>query len=123
MVQRVLITLAAEDVVHQLRKYYGDLVFHQTARCRDNFSLICFQRRDFKLGNSDVYMGTIANCDFYTDQDQFAHWKYTQLVIDVINSRGSSLSLEIPLGLQFIPRSRVFTNVELLKLEQQGAIK
>jgi hypothetical protein len=39
---------------------------------------------------------------------QFEAWKYTQLLIDVVPGRGSGFSLEAPLGVRFLTRSRVF---------------
>jgi len=35
-------------------------------------------------------------------QDQFEYWKHTHLTIAITEGRGSSFSLEIPLGLGFI---------------------
>ena len=49
--------------------------------------------------------------------DQFEYWKHTQLIIDVSKGRGSSFSLEIPLGLRFLTRSRMFTDEELTELK------
>lgn len=48
--------------------------------------------------------------------DQFEYWKHTQLTIDITPGRGSSFSLEIPLGLRFIVRSRLFTDDEINSL-------
>jgi hypothetical protein len=50
-------------------------------------------------------------------KDQFEYWKHTQLMLDVTNGRGSSFSLEIPLGKRFIIQSRVFEDKELPHLE------
>ena len=49
-------------------------------------------------------------------KDQFEYWKHTQLTIDVTPGRGSSFSLEIPMGLRFIVHSRLYTEAELLDL-------
>ena len=49
--------------------------------------------------------------------DQFEYWKHTQLILDVTPGRGSSFSLEIPLGVRFLIRSRVFSEQELDELE------
>lgn len=43
------------------------------------------------------------------DQNQFEYWKHTHLTIDITKGRGSSFSLEIPLGLRFIIHSRLLT--------------
>lgn len=49
--------------------------------------------------------------------DQFEYWKHTQLTIDVTKGRGSSFSLEIPLGKRFLVRSRLFTDEEQAELD------
>ena len=50
------------------------------------------------------------------NQDQFEYWKHTQLTLDVTPGRGSSFSIEIPMGVRFIIRSRLFTSEEMEKL-------
>lgn len=117
MIQRVVITPAAEAVVEQLRSRYGNLMFHQSGGCCDGSQPMCFEEGEFKTGNADVKLGTIAGCGFYMAKDQFAYWEHTQLTIDVVPGRGSSFSLEIPLGIRFIVHSRVFTDAELTQLE------
>jgi hypothetical protein len=49
-------------------------------------------------------------------KDQFAYWQYTQLHIHVAPGRGSSFSLEIPMGLRFLTQSRMFEEAELSQL-------
>ncbi|MBM3426980.1 MAG: DUF779 domain-containing protein, partial [Bacteroidetes bacterium] len=63
-----------------------------------------------------VWLGQIHGCDFYMSADQFDYWKHTQLTLDVVSGRGSSFSLEIPMGLRFIIRSRLFTDSEFATL-------
>ncbi|MCB1022934.1 MAG: DUF779 domain-containing protein, partial [Acidobacteria bacterium] len=46
---------------------------------------------------------------FYMEKDQFEFWKHTELTIDISEGRGASFSLEIPMGLRFVTKSRVFT--------------
>jgi uncharacterized protein (DUF779 family) len=50
-------------------------------------------------------------------RDQFEYWQHTQLILDVTKGRGSSFSLEIPLGVRFLVRSRLFTEKEAPELE------
>ena len=50
-------------------------------------------------------------------RDQFEYWKHTQLTIDITPGRGSSFSLEIPMGLRFIVHSRLYTEAEMLVIE------
>ena len=64
------------------------------------------------VGSSDVWLGEVAGCDFYMAKDQFEFWQHTELTIDVTEGRGASFSLEIPLGVRFVTKSRVFTYEE-----------
>ena len=77
---------------------------------------MCFEKGDFKIGESDVCLGTIENTEFWMSKDQQEYWQYTQLTIDVVLGRGSSFSLEIPMGLRFITKSRLFTDEERANL-------
>lgn len=92
-------------------------MFHQSGGCCDGSQPMCFEAGEFYIGSSDVCLGTIADADFWMSQDQFEYWKHTQLKIDVVEGRGSSFSLEIPLGLRFMVHSRLFTATELGQLE------
>ncbi len=112
MVARVLITPGAFDVVEDLKEKHGELMFHQSGGCCDGSSPMCFEKGDFRVGSSDVCLGVVAGCAFWMSKDQFEYWKHTQLTIDVTPGRGASFSLEIPLGLRFLIRSRVFTDEE-----------
>jgi len=115
-VLRVKITDEAANVVEQLRTKNGDLMFHQSGGCCDGSSPMCYPKGEFMVGSSDVWLGEIAGCDFFMAKDQFEYWKHTELTIDVVKGRGASFSLEIPLGLRFVTRSRLFTDEETQNL-------
>jgi uncharacterized protein len=109
---RVNITNDAARVVSQLREKNGDLMFHQSGGCCDGSSPMCYTKGEFITGSSDVWMGEIAGCDFFMAKDQFEYWKHTELTIDVVPGRGASFSLEIPLGVRFVTKSRLFSDEE-----------
>lgn len=111
-IPRVIITNDAAAVVDQLRAKHGELMFHQSGGCCDGSSPMCYPKGEFLTGSSDVWMGEIAGCDFFMAADQFEYWKHTELTIDVVPGRGASFSLEIPLGLRFVTKSRLFTDEE-----------
>jgi uncharacterized protein (DUF779 family) len=117
MIQRVLITPEAAIIIAKLKSKHGELMFHQSGGCCDGSQPMCFEKGEFITGSSDVKIGTIAECAFFMSRDQFEYWKHTQLIIDITPGRGSSFSLEIPLGIRFIVKSRLFTDVELADLE------
>lgn len=117
MVKRVLITPEAEAVVNQLKAQHGDLLFHQSGGCCDGSAPMCFSVKDYRVGDNDVKLGEISGCAFYMSREQFEYWKHTQLIIDVVKGRGASFSLEIPLGVRFLTKSRLFSDEELPQLE------
>ncbi len=112
VIPRVKITPDAEKVVERLREKHGELMFHQSGGCCDGSSPMCFEKGDFIVGSSDLWLGEIAGCDFFMAKDQFEFWQHTELTIDVVPGRGASFSLEIPLGVRFVTKSRVFTYEE-----------
>ncbi len=117
MTARVTISPEAIEMVNSLKKRFGALMFHQSGGCCDGSQPMCFEKGDFKVGNSDVCIGTIEGCEFWMSKDQFEYWKYTQLTIHISKGRGSSFSLEIPTGFRFLTQSRMFTEEELQALE------
>lgn len=117
MIPRITVTDKAMALIEQLKKLHGPLMFHQSGGCCDGSQPMCFNAGEFKVGASDVWMATLSDCKFYMGADQFAYWKHTQLILDVTPGRGSSFSLEIPLGVRFFIRSKLFTEKELEQLE------
>ncbi len=116
--QRVTSTEAANKIIDQLREEHGtELMFHQSGGCCDGSAPMCFEVGDFMVGSRDVKMGEIHGCEFFMSPDQFEYMKNTHLTIDIVKGRGSSFSIEIPLGLRFISVSRLFTEEEYENLE------
>ena len=113
MTERVSVTARARAVIDQLREQHGELIFHQSGGCCDGSAPMCFQKGDFLLGSRDLCLGEIHGCGFYMAADQFEYYKNTHITVDVTEGRGSSFSLEIPLGLRFMSVSRIFTDEEL----------
>jgi uncharacterized protein (DUF779 family) len=117
MIPRITATNKALALIEQLKNLHGPLMFHQSGGCCDGSQPMCFTAGEFKVGGSDVWMGNVSNCKFYMGADQFEYWKHTQLILDVTPGRGSSFSLEIPLGVRFFIQSKMFTEEELEQLE------
>lgn len=112
-IERVLVTEKASAVIRQLKEEHGELIFHQSGGCCDGSAPMCFELGDFLIGSRDLCLGTIEGCPFYMASDQFEYYKNMQIIIDVSEGRGSSFSLEIPLGLRFMSISRIFTDDEI----------
>jgi len=112
MVERVLATPGALELIERLKQKHGPLMFHQSGGCCDGSAPMCYPKGEFRVGGNDVKLGQIGGCDVYMDADQFDYWKHTQLIIDVVPGRGHGFTLEAPEGLRFLTRSRVFSDEE-----------
>ncbi len=110
--ERITITDAAKRVVDMLRGKYGPLMFHQSGGCCDGSAPMCFEAGELMINETDILLGKIHDCNFYMSRDQFEYWKHTHLTLDVTSGRGSSFSLEIPLGIRFVIKSRLLTKEE-----------
>lgn len=113
---RISLTPAAFEVIEQLKERYGPLMFHQSGGCCDGSSPMCFENGDFKVGASDIWIGEVDGCPFWMHSDQFEYWQHTHLTLDVTEGRGASFSLEIPMGIRFLIRSRLLSEEELQDL-------
>ena len=115
-VERVEITPEAAAVLRRLRVRHGPLMFHQSGGCCDGSAPMCFPRSEFIVGDEDVLLGVLHDGDAETpvwiSGSQFALWKHTQLLLDVVAGRGAGFSVEAPEGVRFLTRSRVFDAAE-----------
>jgi len=117
--KRVESTQKANELIDKLRQKHGtELLFHQSGGCCDGSAPMCFEVGDFMIGSRDVKVGEIHGCEFFMSPEQFEYMKNTHITIDVVEGRGSSFSIEIPLGVRFIAISRLFTKEELENLEE-----
>ena len=120
---RVELSSAAEDLLRQLYKVHGPLMFHQSGGCCDGSSPMCYQAGEFRVGGQDVLLGELKVADiqepigFWMSASQFEYWKHTHLTVDVVVGRGGGFSLESPEGKRFLIRSRLFTDQEWAILE------
>lgn len=113
---RVSASEAAKEVIGQLREKHGDLMFHMSGGCCDGSAPMCFEKGDFILGSRDLHLGDVHGCGFYMAHDQYKYYENMHVMIDVAKGRGASFSLEIPLGLRFMAKSRVLTEEELAEM-------
>jgi len=123
MVDRVIATPAALELIKQLQRQYGpQLLFHQSGGCCDNSAANCYLPTDLTIGAYDIHLGNIGGVPFYIGAAQYATWKHTQLIIDVIDGQGGAFSLEGSTGKAFHTRSRLFTDAEWAELEVAGLV-
>ncbi|MFI2474291.1 DUF779 domain-containing protein [Nocardia xishanensis] len=116
-VHRVGMTNAARVVLRRLIEHHGPVLFHQSGGCCDGSSPVCFPTREFRVGSADVLLGQLPwHTEFWMSADQFQLWEHTHLTVDVVAGRGSGFSLEAPLGVRFLVRSRLLTDEEAAAL-------
>lgn len=116
MYERISATEAAKAVIDQLQQQHGPLLFHLSGGCCDGSAPMCFAVGDFRIGSRDLCLGEVHGCPFYMAAEQFEYYRNSHTSIDVVPGRGASFSLEIPLGVRFLIRSRLFTDAEVADL-------
>lgn len=112
MVERVVATPAARALIASLVAQHGPVFFHQSGGCCDNSAANCYLPGELTLGPQDVLLGQVGDMPFYIGKAQYAYWRHTQLILDVIEGAGGTFSLEGGSGLAFHTRSRLFTDAE-----------
>ena len=114
---RVDVTSEAAQWIERLFEKNGPLMFHQSGGCCDGSSPMCYPRGAFLVGDSDVYLGDIANTPFFMSEAQFQYWQHTHLTLDIVPGRGSGFSLEAPFVVRFLIRSRLFSDEEWVQVK------
>lgn len=120
MVERVIATPAALELIETLKSKFGPkLFFFQSGGCCDNSAANCYLPGDLTVGSQDIYLGTIGGAPFYISSSQFEFWQHTQVIVDVVDcDGGGTFSLEGGSGKAFLSRSRLFTDEEWAELEK-----
>lgn len=117
MIDRVIATPAALELIKKLQAQFGELMFHQSGGCCDNSSANCLLPGELTIGAYDEHLGNIGGAPFYISKSQYEYWKHSQLIIDVIDGQGGTFSLECNTGKTFLTRSRLFTDSEWAELQ------
>ncbi|KAA0593055.1 uncharacterized protein (DUF779 family) [Azospirillum lipoferum] len=113
---RVTATPEAVALLDRLSAKHGPLLLHLSGGCCDGSAPLCLPLGEFRLGGRDLCLGTVAGARFCMSDDTFQWWRNTQVILDVIQARGGGFSLEVPDGVRFTVRARLFTDEELAGL-------
>lgn len=114
--KRVAATDAARALIAEIRSDHPDIIFHQSGGCCDGSSPMCYPAGEFRVGASDVRLGDVDGVPVYISGPQFAAWKHTQLILDVVPGRGGMFSLDNGRERRFLARAKVFSAEELAQL-------
>ena len=111
----------AAELLRRLTAEHGPLMFHQSGGCCDGSAPMCFPAGEFHTSDADVMLGELETgsaerVPVWMSANQYEYWKHTHLTIDVVPGRGAGFSLEAPLGVRFLIRSRLLTDIEVVTL-------
>ncbi|MCB1915128.1 MAG: DUF779 domain-containing protein [Rhodocyclaceae bacterium] len=123
MVERVVATPAALELIALLKEKHGELMFHQSGGCCDNSAANCYLPGEVMIGPADVLLGEVGGCPFYIGKLQYETWKRTQIILDALDGAGGgTFSLEAPEGKHFHSGSRLFSDAEWSELLASGVV-
>jgi uncharacterized protein len=100
-------TPAALALLAEIIADHGEVLFHQSGGCCDGSSPMCYPQGEFIVGERDVLLGHIGGAPFYISAPQYAAWKHTALIIDVVPGRGGMFSLDNGRERRFLTRSTI----------------
>ncbi len=118
MIDRVVATNEALQFIELLKEKHESIMFYQSGGCCDGSVPMCYRKGDFRVSDSDIYLGSIGDAPFYMHRSQYDYWKHTQLIIDALDGSGAEFSLDSIEDKHFITRSRVFTEEEYAEVKQ-----
>lgn len=119
MVDCVVATDDALYLIAELKDQHGEIMFHQSGGCCDNSAANYYLPTDLTIGPYDVKLGEVGGVPFYIGKLQYEYWKHTQLILDVIDGQGGTLSLEGSTGKAFHTCSRLFTDEEWASIKKK----
>ncbi|MDP8567001.1 DUF779 domain-containing protein [Methylophilus aquaticus] len=116
MTERLSATPSAIDLIEQLTRQYGAIVFLQSGGCCEGSGPMCMPASEFKPSPSDVKLGVLAGAVFYMGDSHFSFMQNTHTILDAVSGSSGSFSLDCGTGKAFITRGRVYTDKELATL-------
>lgn len=105
--QKVTATAEALELIEEIKRDHGPIMFHQSGGCCDGSSPMCYAQGDLMISDNDVFLGEIGGAPFYIGGDQYEAWKHTNLIIDVVPGRGGMFSLDNGREKRFLTRSEI----------------
>ena len=118
---RVTATEAADDFIREIQADHPEILFHQSGGCCDGSSPMCYPAGEYRVGANDIHLGDVAGgVPVYISWSQFDAWRHTQLILDVVPGRGGMFSLDNGRERRFLTRSRLFSEEELVALEEEN---
>ncbi len=105
--KKVIATKEAEELIKNLQRQHGELLFVHSEGCCEGTSPICMTANDFHIGSQDKKMGLVMDVPYYMHGSNLSYWEHMQIIIDVTDGIGNSFSLESTEDKSFVIRSRI----------------
>ncbi|MFM2119321.1 MAG: hypothetical protein RL722_789 [Pseudomonadota bacterium] len=121
-VERVLTSPAAAELVGELRRQHGEVMFFLSHGCCDGSTPMCLGPGELNPGPTDVRLGTAAGAPFWISASQRDYLANLELTLDVAPGNNGAFSLEDGSGQRFVLRLRLFEDAELAALAAQPAL-
>lgn len=106
--EKLVATEKAIEVIKLMKEKHGNILFEQSSGCCDGTVPICIQADGHYISSQLVRVGEIAEVPYYIDKHQAEYLKHMQIIVDVMEGRGASFSLESAEGYAFLMQSKVF---------------
>jgi len=88
--------------LRELTETHGPILLHQSGGCCDGSAPMCFTRKEFRVGQRDVLLGTLAGVPFYVGGQQYRVWKDWFVTLDAKPGHSGVFSLEGAEGIRFV---------------------
>lgn len=88
-------TDSARELLIELKSENKDgILLYLSNGCCDGSAIMCYKKDDFKLGSSDILLGSIENVEIYTHKNQYEILKQSDLTLNTDMGNGSEYSLD-----------------------------
>jgi len=75
MNHKVSATEAALELLAEICRDHGPVLFHQSGGCCDGSSPMCYPAGEFVVGETDVLLGHVGGMPVYISGPQYEVWK------------------------------------------------
>jgi hypothetical protein len=115
-IARVQATEAALELITQLRRDHGELLFYQSHGCCAGSAPMCFAVHELKLNAADRLLGCVGDVPVYASEAQCDYLAGLQMTLDVAPGNSGSFGLEDGSGRHFVAHFRLWTDEEVPRL-------
>lgn len=104
--EKVIATEAAKALIEALKLKYDDILFVHSEGCCEGTSPHCVEKSDFHIGSRDKQIGELEGVPYYMNASNEPYWQHLQIMIDVVDGRANSFSLDSTMDKTFVIRSK-----------------